>query len=176
MLFPFVPLGLPTAVAHMGKRARRWDKPITPQVWVDSCRYTDAAAPGRALLGSFPMRACWNSQGWEWCVLKSLQRGYILLGNVTWWPPGTIMREETSNWIKKVFGMFQFWATFIKVICCSWTMSYIHRYFWVNTKKVFLLTGDLKNWSKANSARGIICHHLCGYDEGRTWLDISHLF
>lgn len=45
-----------------------------------------AAAPGRALLGLFPMRACWNSQR----CLKSLQRGYILLGNLTWCPPGTI--------------------------------------------------------------------------------------
>lgn len=57
-----------------------------------------ATALGRALLGWFPLRACWNSQRWELCVLKSLQRGYILLGNLTWWPPETILREETSNW------------------------------------------------------------------------------
>lgn len=75
------------------------------------------AAPGRALLGSFPMRACWNSQRWELCGLKSLQRGYILLGNLTWWPPGTILREETSNWAsvgwKKVCGKLDFDPCFI---------------------------------------------------------------
>ncbi|KAI4821854.1 hypothetical protein KUCAC02_007432 [Chaenocephalus aceratus] len=60
--FHIVPLGLPTAVAHMGKQARRWDKPITPRVWVDSCRRSTQRLPARALLGSFPMRASWNSQ------------------------------------------------------------------------------------------------------------------
>lgn len=42
---------------------------------------------GWGLLGSFPMRACWNSQRWELCGFKSLQRSYILLGNLTRWPP-----------------------------------------------------------------------------------------
>ena len=36
-----------------------------------------AAAPGQALPGSLPVRAGWNSQRWELCGLKSLQRGYI---------------------------------------------------------------------------------------------------
>lgn len=106
--FHIVTLSLPAAVAHMGKRAGRWDKPITPPVWGGLLPVRHAAAPVRALPGSFPMRACWNSQKWELCSLKSLQRGYILLGNLTWWPPGTILREETSNWAseegKKVCG------------------------------------------------------------------------
>lgn len=38
--FHIVPLGLPTAVAHMGKQTRRWDKPITPQ-----SGWTPAGAP-----------------------------------------------------------------------------------------------------------------------------------
>lgn len=38
--FHIVPLGLPTAVAHMGKQTRRRDKPITPQ-----SGWTPAGAP-----------------------------------------------------------------------------------------------------------------------------------
>lgn len=52
-----------------------------------------AAAPGWALMRSFPVRACWNSQSWELCGLKSLRRGYILLGTLTWRSP----RDNTEG-------------------------------------------------------------------------------
>lgn len=69
--FHIVPLGLPAAVAHMGKQTRRWDKPITPQ-----SEWTPAAAACsssglRALWGSIPMRASWISQRWELCDWKA---------------------------------------------------------------------------------------------------------
>ena len=75
-----------------------------------------AAAPLCALLGSFPMRACWNSQRWGLCVLKSLQRGYILLRNLTWRPPWNNTEGgdfKLSFWtMKKVCGRFWLQATF----------------------------------------------------------------
>lgn len=52
-----------------------------------------AAALGWALMCSFPVRACWNSQSWELCGLKSLQRGYISLGTLTWQSP----RDNTEG-------------------------------------------------------------------------------
>lgn len=47
MLFPHCTPGLPTAVAHMGKLARRRDKPITPQT-----EGTPAGTPSEGLPAS----------------------------------------------------------------------------------------------------------------------------
>lgn len=47
MLFPHCTPGLPTAVAHMGKLARRRDKPITPQM-----EGTPAGTPSEGLSAS----------------------------------------------------------------------------------------------------------------------------
>lgn len=77
--FHIVPLGLPAAVAHMGKQTRRWDKPITPQ-----SEWTPAAAACsssglRALRGSIPMRASWISQRWELCASKACRETIFCL-------------------------------------------------------------------------------------------------
>lgn len=80
-----------------------------------------AAAPGRALLGSFPMRACWNSQRWELCGLKSLQRGYIFAWKFDMVAPWD--NTEGGDFklgfcrIKKSCGKLEFWPTFIKISC-----------------------------------------------------------
>ncbi|KAK5885048.1 hypothetical protein CesoFtcFv8_018801 [Champsocephalus esox] len=52
--FHIVPLGLPTAVAHMGKQARRWDKPITPPSLGGLLPALHAAAPGPGPPGLLP--------------------------------------------------------------------------------------------------------------------------
>lgn len=68
--FHIVPLGLPTAVNHMGKQARRQDKPITPQSgWTPagaSCSSSRLSPPGlvphESLLEFPEMRIVWSQK------------------------------------------------------------------------------------------------------------------
>lgn len=79
--FHIVTRGLHTAVAHMGKRTRRRDNPITPT----QPGRTPAEAPllVRALLRSFP-----QEKRQEFPETRSGlkgPRGSAPLGNLTWW-------------------------------------------------------------------------------------------
>lgn len=77
-----------------------------------------AAAPGQALPGSLPVRAGWNSQRWELCSLKSLQRGYISASKFDMVAPqdntegGDFKLSFCGQ--KKVWGKLDFWPTFRK--------------------------------------------------------------
>lgn len=119
--FHIVPLGLPTAVAHMGKQARRWDKPITPPSLGGLLPVHHAAAPGPSPPGLVPHESLLEFPEMRISGLKSLQRGYILLGNLTWWPPwdnteGGDVKLGFCG-MKQVCGKLDFWPTFIKIIC-----------------------------------------------------------
>lgn len=103
MLFPHCTPGLPTAVAHMGKLARRRDKPITPQTEGTPAGTPSEGLPAsrfQALLDVVPSEPGWRIPKDGNCVTSKARRvDNIQLANLIWYAP----QEDNSDLVREIW-------------------------------------------------------------------------